>query len=92
MNSGFDALGKNLADNDFKCLSQEFNGAQLNLVKQKGEYMNSFEKFSEDKLPERCEFYCSLKDGCISKKDYLHPVNVWSELKLSHQVITMVFI
>ena len=50
MNSGLDALVKNLTDNDFKYLSQEFNDEQLNLVKQKGvypyEYMNSFEKFS----------------------------------------------
>ena len=57
MNFGLDTLVKNLTDNDFKYLSQEFNGEQLNLVKQKGdypyEYMNSFEKFSEDKLPDR---------------------------------------
>ena len=30
--------------------------------------MNSFEKFSEDKLPDRCEFYSSLKDGVSMKK------------------------
>ena len=46
MNSGLDALVKNLTDNDFKYLSQEFNCDQLNLVKQKGvypcEYINSF--------------------------------------------------
>ena len=46
MNSSLDALVKNLTDNDFKYLSQEFNGDQLNLVKQKGvypcEYINSF--------------------------------------------------
>ena len=38
MNSGLDALVKKLTDNDFKYLSQEFNGKQLNLVKQKGVY------------------------------------------------------
>ena len=58
---------------DFKYLSQEFNGEQLNLVKEKGlypyEYMDSFEKFFEDKLPDRCEFYSSLKDGCISEEN-----------------------
>ena len=26
MNSGLDALVKNISDNDFKCLSQEFSG------------------------------------------------------------------
>ena len=30
--------------------------------------MNSFEKFSEDKLHDRCEFYSSLKDGVSMKK------------------------
>ena len=74
INSGLDALVKNLTDNDFKYLSQEFNGEQSNLVKQKGvypyEYMNSFKKVSEDKLPDRCELFSSLKDGCISEKVY----------------------
>ena len=93
INSGLEALVKNLTYNDFKYLSQEFNGEQLSLIKQKGvypyEYMNSFERFSEDKLPDRCEFYSSLKDGriyekdgCISAKDYLHAVNVWNEFNI----------
>ena len=46
-----DAVVKNLTDNNFKYLSQEFSGDLLELVKQKGvypyEYMDSFEKFSE---------------------------------------------
>ena len=50
-----------MTDNGFKYLSQDFNGEKLNLVKQKGvyphEYMNNFEKLSEDELPDRCEFY-----------------------------------
>ena len=32
------------------------------------EYMNSFEKFSEKKLPDRCNFYSSLEDAYISEK------------------------
>ena len=54
MNSSLDALVKNLSANDFKYLLQEFSGDLLELVKQKGvypyEYMNSFKRFSEDKL------------------------------------------
>ena len=38
MNSSLDALVKNLSDNDFKYLSQEFSGDFLELVKQKGVY------------------------------------------------------
>ena len=72
MNPSLDTLVKNLSNNDFKHLSQEFSGDLLELVKQKGvypyEYMDSFKKFFEDKLPNRCEFFSSLKFECISKK------------------------
>ena len=47
------------------------------------EYINSFEKFSEDKLPNRCDFYSSLKNECISKKDYLHAINIWNMIKIN---------
>ena len=52
-----------LSDNDFKNLSQECSG---DLEKQKGvysyEYMDSFKKFFDNKLSDRCEFFSSLKD------------------------------
>ena len=74
MNSSLDALVYNLSDNDFKYLLQEFSGDLVDLVKQKGvypyEYMGSFKNFSEDKLPDWCGFYSSLKDKYISEKDY----------------------
>ena len=38
MHSSLDSLVKNLSDNDFKYLSQEFSGDLLKLVKQKGVY------------------------------------------------------
>ena len=48
MNVSIDAFVKNLSDNDFKYLSQEFGGDLLELVKQKGvypcEYIDSFKK------------------------------------------------
>ena len=50
----------------------------LELVKQKGvypyDYMSSFKKFSNKKLPDRCEFLSSLKHKCISEKDYLQAI------------------
>ena len=53
MNSILKKLVKNLSDNDFKCLIQEFVSKNLKLFKQKGvypdEYMDSFERFSEKK-------------------------------------------
>ena len=75
-----DALAKNLSKNNFKYLSQEFTDEQLKLVKKREaysyKYMDSFEKFSKDNLPDRCKFYISLKDECINEKDYLDAIDV----------------
>ena len=81
MNSSLDSLVKNLSD-DFTYLPEKFSGKFLELVKQKGvysyEYRDSLKKFSENKLPDRCKFFSSLKDKCISEKDYLK-ANIWEE-------------
>ena len=45
--------------------------------------MNSFEKFFEDKLPDKCKFFSSLKDKCISEKDYFKTVDVWNVFKMN---------
>ena len=61
MNSSLDALVKNLSGNDLKYLSKEFSDDLLKVVKQKRvysyEYMDSFRKFSEDKLCATCKFF-----------------------------------
>ena len=63
-NSSLIKFVKNRSDNEFKYLSQEFSGDFLQLVKQKGvypyEYTDSFERFSEDKLPDRFKFFSSV--------------------------------
>ena len=63
MNSSLEKLVKNLADNDFKYLAKEFGSKNLELLKQKGaypyEYMNSFKKFNEKRLPDKECFYRS---------------------------------
>ena len=72
MNSGLDGLVKNLTDNDFMYLSQEFCDVFLKLVKQKGvcsyEYMDSCKIFFEDKLPDRSRFFSSLKSNILGKQ------------------------
>ena len=87
MNSSLDALVKNLSDNDCKYLSQEFSGNFLKLGKQKGvypyDYMDSFEKFFEEKLHGRCEIFSSLKDNSISEKDNYYATNVWNLFKMN---------
>ena len=64
VNSLLDKLVKNL--NDFRYLSSVFSEEQLELVKKKliypYEYMNSFKRFKEDKLPDKDCFFNSLKD------------------------------
>ena len=54
MNFSLDSFVKNLLNNDFKHLSQEFTGDLLELAQQKGvypyEYMDSFKKFFDEKL------------------------------------------
>ena len=87
MNSSLDSLAKNLSDKDFKYLSEEFSGEFLKSGKRKGvysyEYMNSFEKFFEDKLPDKCNFSSFLKDECVSEKDYLKAIDVWNVFKMN---------
>ena len=76
MNSSLDKLVKNLSDEDFKYLVKEFGPDNLKILKQKGaypyEYMNSFKKFDEDKLPDG-----KISDGHISIKDYMTCEKIW---------------
>ena len=57
MNFNLDKLVKNLSDEDFKYLVEEFGSENVKLLKPKDdypyEYMNIFERFNEEKLPAR---------------------------------------
>ena len=72
MKSSLDKLDKNLSDEDFKYLSEEFSDEKLELVKKKGiypyEYFNSFKKFKETNLPHID--ISSLKDCSINEKEF----------------------
>ena len=56
-----------MSDNDFKYLTEKFGSKNLELLKQKDvypyEYMDSFKRFGEEKLPDIECFYISVKDG-----------------------------
>ena len=99
MNFSLDKLVKNLLDEDFKHLVEEFGSKNLELLKQKGVYpygyMNSFERFNEEKLPARKYFYSSTKDGKvdddgkisdgrISVKDYLTCEKTWDKVEMTN--------
>ena len=64
MNSSLEELVKNLSDDDFKHSTQEFGFKSLELLKQKDaypyEYMDSFKRFREEKLPEKKVFFPAL--------------------------------
>ena len=99
MNSGLDKLVKNFSYEDFKYLVEEFGSENLELLKQKGhypyEYMSSFERFNEEKLPARKYFYSSTKDNKIgddgkisdsniSNKDYLTCEKIWDKFEMKN--------
>ena len=99
MNSSLDKLVKNLSDEDFRYLVEEFCSENLELLKQKGAYscenMNSFERFNEEKLPARKYFYSSTKngkigndgkrsDGHISVKDFLTCEKTWDKFEMKN--------
>ena len=99
MNSSLDKLVKSLSDEDFKYLVKEFGPENLKLLKQKGaysyEYMNSFERFNEEKLFAR-KYFCSstkkekineddkISDGHISIEDYLTCEKIWNKFEIKN--------
>ena len=96
MNSNLDKL---LPDEDFKYLVEDFDSQNLEFLKQKGvypyEYMDSFKKFNNEKLPARKHFFSPIKkekndedgkisDGHISVKDYLTCGKVWEKFEMKN--------
>ena len=66
MNSCLDKLVKKLSDDDFKYLTKVFSSENLELLKQKApypyEHMNSFERFREERLPDKNVFTARQKE------------------------------
>ena len=99
INSSLDKLVKNVLDEDFKYLVEEFDYENLVLLKQKDaypyEHMNSFERFNQKKLPARKYFFSSTKegkigddgkisDGHISLKDYFTCEKIWDKFSMKN--------
>ena len=86
INCSLDKLVKNLSDENFKYLFEEFSDEQLKLVKEKEiypyEYIKSFKRFNEDELPDKSKFFSSLKDSEINEKEYERAINVWKLFKI----------
>ena len=45
--------------------------------------MDSFKKVSENKLPDKSQFFSSLKEKCISEKDFRRANNIWNVFKMN---------
>ena len=99
MNYGLDKLVKNLSHEEFQNFVKEFGFENLELLKQKDayphEYMNTFERFNEEKLPARKYFFSSTKkgkigdygkisDGHISVKNYLTFKKIWDKFSMKN--------
>ena len=81
MNTSLDNLVNNLPKEAFNNLERYYTGNKLSLVKRKGvypyEYMDSIERFKENKLSPKEAFYSRLTEEGISNEDYKHAKKVW---------------
>ncbi len=85
MNSSLDNLVKNTTN--FYHLESEMKD-NIDLLKRKGiypyDYMNSWDRFNETKLPEKTLFFSKLNNEHISIEDYEHAQTVWNTFKISN--------
>ena len=87
ISSSLNKLVSNLPNDAFKYTSEEIkNDKNLKLIKQKivypYDYMDSFNRFSEKKLPNKDDFYSILNDECIYDKQYVHGIKIRNTFKL----------
>ena len=87
MSTSLDSLVNNLPEEAFNNLERYYTGDELSLVKRKGvypyEYMDSLERFKENKLPSKKSFYSRLTGEDISNEDYEHAKNVWDVFEIN---------
>lgn len=92
LSGSLDTLSSNLPKDGFKHLEADLSGTytkeQIDLLKHKGvypyDYMDSFERFNETKLPPIEKFYSKLKDSALPIGDYLHAQNVWNKFGIKN--------
>ena len=86
MSSSLDKLVSNLPRESLKYTSKEFKDEKLDLMVRKGtypyDYMDSFDRFNEQTLPTKEEFYSIMNDQHISAADYNHARKVWNTFEL----------
>ena len=85
MNSSLDRLSTNLQTEDLVMTSSGVSDSELTLLRRKGvypyEYVDSYERFDEIKLPPQESFYSKLTREHISDADYEHGQQVWNAFR-----------
>ena len=89
MSSSLDSSVNNLAKGGHEFWGfEKYNSKQKEPLIRKGvypyEYMDSWDKFEEKRLPSKDEFYSKLNMSGISKKDHQHACKVWNEFGLKN--------
>ena len=89
MSSSLDSLVNNLAKGGHQFSGFEnYNSEQRELLIRKGvypyEYMNSWDKFEETRLPSIDKFYSKLNMSGIGESEYQHARNVGDKFKLKN--------
>jgi hypothetical protein len=89
MSSSLESLVKNLKDGvgleAFKITKKYFGEDKLELVTRKGvcpyDYLDSFEKFNDTRLPSKKAFYSKLNDSEIKDSEYLFAKLLWKKFE-----------
>ncbi|GFY45601.1 uncharacterized protein TNIN_106361 [Trichonephila inaurata madagascariensis] len=89
MASSIDSLAKNVkGEREFRETAKYFPEDKLDLVTRKGvypyDYMDSWEKCEETRLPSKNEFYNKMTESDISHKDYEHAKTVWKAFNIKN--------
>ncbi|XP_033729598.1 uncharacterized protein LOC117318757 [Pecten maximus] len=89
MSQSLETLTENLAKEGlikFNNFSKAFSESEANLLLRKGvypyEYVDSADRFSEQKLPAKEKLYSSLSRSHVSDADYAHAQTVWEKLNI----------
>nr|CAH7760359.1 unnamed protein product [Callosobruchus chinensis] len=89
MASSLDKLVSYL-DNSEKLITKSFyqNNEEFTLLSKKGifpyDYLDSWKKLEENKLPPIKAFYSKLRNCSIKKAEYTHALNVWNTFKIQN--------
>ncbi|XP_050519573.1 uncharacterized protein LOC126893427 [Diabrotica virgifera virgifera] len=89
MPSSLDKLSSYL-ENDQKVITKKYNTDidKFKLVTRKGvfpyDYLNSWKRLKEDKLPTIDKFFNKINNSHISSEDYNHACNVWNTFNIKN--------